>query len=65
MPQLGLRLKDDERARLTSFALDTIGRPDLSAAIRKALPHVFFEPAKTGRPLGYSPKTGKIERVNG
>jgi hypothetical protein len=61
MPRINLRLKDDERDRLTSYARDA-DCPDLSAALRKALPNVFLEPAKTGRPLGYSPKTGKIEK---
>jgi hypothetical protein len=53
--QIGLRLKPDELNSLD--ALRRAGNhPSISAAIRAAMPEVFHEIAKEGRPQGFSPK---------
>jgi hypothetical protein len=53
--QLGLMLKRSERDALTEYARAN-RYPTVSAAIRAALPDVFREQVREGRPLGYSPK---------
>jgi hypothetical protein len=58
-PQIGFRLRDDERERLADYATRN-GCASLSAALRHALPpDIFEEPIKVGRPLGYSPKRAR------
>jgi hypothetical protein len=53
--ELGLRMRETERERLAAYAAQH-DCPSLSAAIRHALPDIFKEPTKEGRPLGYSPR---------
>jgi hypothetical protein len=60
---IGLRMSPDERRRLAGYAVEN-GCASLSEALRHALPReIFPDPIKEGRPLGYSPKTGRIERT--
>jgi hypothetical protein len=54
--RIGLCLKPAETERLEALALE-LGAPNLSAAIRAAIPSVFIEPlSRGGRPIGFSPK---------
>ena len=56
--QIGLGLRAPERARLEQYALAR-GAPTLAAAIRLALPEVFFEPAREGHQQGV-PQNRKV-----
>jgi hypothetical protein len=56
-------MNQSERERLAEYAQEN-RCASLSEAIRHALPKVFCEEVKEGRPLGYSPKTGKIEHLD-
>ena len=56
--QIGLRVKPEELNSLD--ALRRAGNhPSICAAIRAALPDVFHEVAREGRPQGFSPKQRK------
>jgi hypothetical protein len=48
-------MKPEERQRLADYAAE-LRLPTLAATVRYFLPKEFHDPARVGRPRGYSPK---------